>query len=155
MKKQTKYSISSWEKFHNQWPLFSYMTSTYQIIAGNMTQQWGNSLECMEDNFLPQLGRDPAWESAPLGLFFVNRELLSDVMVGGFIGHSDHDRQFSTLRKVRRRVCRFATLVFQREILACLGNWLMESLGSSPEGQGVQDSWTFCKKEILRHRNRL
>lgn len=89
----------------------------------------------MEDNFLPQLGRDPAWESAPLGLFFVNRELLSDVMVGGFIGHSDHDRQFSTLRKVRRRVCRFATLVFQREILACLGNWLMESLGSSPEGQ--------------------
>ncbi|RMC05388.1 hypothetical protein DUI87_18578 [Hirundo rustica rustica] len=48
-------------------------------------------LECVEDNFQVQLVRDPARESAPLGLIFVNREgPVGDVMVGGFTGHSEH-----------------------------------------------------------------
>jgi len=49
-------------------------------------------LECVEDNFLTQLVSEPTMEGALLDLFFVNREgLVSDVMVGGHPGHSDHE----------------------------------------------------------------
>ena len=43
-------------------------------------------LECVEDNFLTQLVREPTREATPLDLF-VNREgLVGDVMVGGLLG---------------------------------------------------------------------
>ncbi|KAK4816014.1 hypothetical protein QYF61_011004 [Mycteria americana] len=49
-------------------------------------------LECVADNFLTQLVREPTREGAPLGLLFTNREgLVSDVMVGGCLGQSDHE----------------------------------------------------------------
>ncbi|KAM9590845.1 uncharacterized protein ACIBXB_005894 [Morphnus guianensis] len=49
-------------------------------------------LECVEDNFLTQLVSEPTRESAPLDLLFVNREgLVGDVMVGGHLGHSNHE----------------------------------------------------------------
>ncbi|GAB0181359.1 hypothetical protein GRJ2_000601200 [Grus japonensis] len=45
-------------------------------------------LECVEDNFLTQLVREPTGEVTPLDLLFANREgLVSDVMVGGCLGH--------------------------------------------------------------------
>jgi len=48
-------------------------------------------LECMEDNLLTQLVREPTREGALLDLLFMNREgLVGDVMVGGHLGHSDH-----------------------------------------------------------------
>ena len=46
----------------------------------------------MEDNFLTQLVSEPTREGAPLDLLFANREgLVGDVMVGGHLGHSDHE----------------------------------------------------------------
>ena len=49
-------------------------------------------LECVEDNFLTQLVSEPTREGAPLDLLFMNREgLVGDVMVGGRLGHSDHE----------------------------------------------------------------
>ncbi|GAB0209002.1 hypothetical protein GRJ2_003365900 [Grus japonensis] len=73
-------------------------------------------LECVEDNFLTQLVSEPTREGAPLDLLFVNREgLMGDVMVGGYLGHSDHKMtEFSVLREIRRRVSKTATLDFQR-----------------------------------------
>ncbi|KAK4822673.1 hypothetical protein QYF61_019040 [Mycteria americana] len=49
-------------------------------------------LECVADNFLTQLVREPTREGAPLDLLFTNREgLVSHVMVGGCLGQSDHE----------------------------------------------------------------
>ena len=46
--------------------------------------------QCVEENFLTQLVREPTTEGAPLDLLFVNREgLVGDVMVGGCLGHSE------------------------------------------------------------------
>lgn len=48
-------------------------------------------LDCVEDNFLTQLVSEPTREGSPLD-WFVNREgLVGDVMVGGRLGHSDHE----------------------------------------------------------------
>ena len=48
--------------------------------------------QCVEENFLTQLVREPTMEGAPLDLLFVNREgLVGDVMVGGCLGHNDHE----------------------------------------------------------------
>ncbi|KAM6364377.1 importin-11-like [Pluvialis apricaria] len=49
-------------------------------------------LECVKDNFLTQLVKEPAREGAFLDLLLVNREgLVGDEMVGGRPGHSDHE----------------------------------------------------------------
>ena len=49
-------------------------------------------LECMEDNFLMQLVREPTRGAAPLDLLFTNREgLVGDVEVGSCLGQSDHN----------------------------------------------------------------
>ena len=46
----------------------------------------------MEDNFLTQLVSEPPREGALLDLLLVNREgLMGDVMVGGCLGHNDHE----------------------------------------------------------------
>lgn len=61
-------------------------------------------LECVEDNFQTQLVRDPAREGTPLGLFFVHREgLAGDVMVRGFIEHSDHKKTVFSSQRGRER----------------------------------------------------
>ncbi|KAJ7415168.1 hypothetical protein BTVI_38988 [Pitangus sulphuratus] len=65
-----------------------------QMSAGNITQ-WKQSrrfLECVEDKFLTQLLSEPTRGGALLDLQFANREgLVGDVMVGGCLGHSDHE----------------------------------------------------------------
>ena len=77
---------------------------------------------------------------------------MGDVMVGGRLGHSDHEMiEFSILGEVRRGVSRTATLGFQRA-----GFGLFRSLidrvpwEAVLKGKGVQEGWTFFKKEILK-----
>ena len=49
-------------------------------------------LECVGDNFLTQLVKEPKRGSKILDLLFVNRGgLVRDVKVGGSLGHSDRD----------------------------------------------------------------
>ncbi|PKU41300.1 hypothetical protein llap_8389 [Limosa lapponica baueri] len=71
-------------------------------------------LECVKDNFLTQLVRDPTRESALLDLLLVNREgLVGDVKVGGHLGQSDHEIiEFSILAEARQGASRTATLDF-------------------------------------------
>ncbi|XP_051640625.1 uncharacterized protein LOC127469851 [Manacus candei] len=73
-------------------------------------------LECIEDNFLLQLVNEPTRDGALLDLLFTNREgLVGDVVVGGRLGHSDHEIiEFSILRDARRAINKTSTLDFQR-----------------------------------------
>ncbi|OPJ83524.1 hypothetical protein AV530_006400 [Patagioenas fasciata monilis] len=49
-------------------------------------------LKHMEDKFLTQLVNEPIREGTPLDLLFVKTEgLMSNVLVGGHLGHSDHE----------------------------------------------------------------
>ncbi|GAB0188391.1 hypothetical protein GRJ2_001304400 [Grus japonensis] len=110
-------------------------------------------LECVEDNFLTQLVREPTREGALLDLLFANTEgLVGDVMVGGRLGPSDYEMiEFLILGEVRRGVSRTATLDFRRA-----GFGLFRTLvGRVPQeavlrGKGVSEGWTFFKKKALK-----
>ncbi|GAB0186634.1 hypothetical protein GRJ2_001128700 [Grus japonensis] len=110
-------------------------------------------LECAEDNFLTQLVSETTREGAPLDLLFVNREgLVGNVMVGGHLGHSHHEMiEFLILGEVKRRVSRTATLDFQRADFG-LFRRLVDRVPWEAvlKGKGVQEGWTFFKKEILK-----
>ena len=110
-------------------------------------------LECMEDNFLMQMIREPTRGAAPLGLLFTNREgLVGDVEVGGCLGQSDHDMvEFSILGGARRGNSKTATLDFQRVDFELF----RRQVGGVPwesvlESKGVQDGWLLFKKEVLK-----
>ena len=79
-------------------------------------EQFQRFLECVGNNFLTQLVREPMRGSKILDLLFVNREgLVGDVKVGGHLGHSDHEMlDFLILVKPQRGVSRTATLDFWR-----------------------------------------
>ncbi|PKU31484.1 adaptin ear-binding coat-associated protein 1 [Limosa lapponica baueri] len=110
-------------------------------------------LECVEDNFLTQLVREPTRESALLDLLLVNREgLVGDVKVGGRLGQSDHEMiEFSILGEARRGANRTATLDFRR---ADFG--LFRSMAESVpwetvlKGAGAQEGWSCFKEELSK-----
>ena len=68
------------------------------------------------DNILSQVLSEPARKDALLDLLLVNREgLVGDVMVGGCLGHSDHEMVVFKIFSVRRKKdSRVATLHFRR-----------------------------------------
>ena len=109
--------------------------------------------QCVEENFLTQLVREPTTEGAPLDLLFVNREgLVGDVMVGGCLGHSNHKMiEFWIQGEVRRGVSRTATLDFWRADFG-LFRRLVDRVPWEAvlKGKGVQEGWAFFKKEILK-----
>lgn len=82
----------------------------------------------MEDNFLAQLVTEPTRIDALLDLLLVNtEELVSDMMAGGFLGHSNHEiTAFSILEGVPAELL---LLTSGRQTLAALGDWLKGFLG--------------------------
>ncbi|KAK4806819.1 hypothetical protein QYF61_005615 [Mycteria americana] len=110
-------------------------------------------LECVADNFLTQLVSEPTREGAPLDLLFTNREgLVSDVMVGGRLGQSDHEMiEFLIRGEVARGVSKTATLDFRRADFG-LFRRLVERVPweAALMGKGVQEGWTFFKEEVLK-----
>ncbi|KAK4823310.1 hypothetical protein QYF61_000523 [Mycteria americana] len=110
-------------------------------------------LERVADNFLTQLVSEPTREGAPLDLLFTNREgLVSYVMVGGRLGQSDHEMiEFLILEEVRSGVSRTASLDFRRADFG-LFRRLVERVPweAALMGKGVQEGWTFFKKEALK-----
>ncbi|KAM9649084.1 uncharacterized protein ACIBXB_011576 [Morphnus guianensis] len=110
-------------------------------------------LECVEENFLTQLVREPPREGSLLDLLFVDREgLAGDVMVGGRLGHSDHEMiEFSVLGEVRRSVSRTATLDFLRADFGLFRSPVDRVPWEAVlKGRGAQEGWTFFRKEILK-----
>ncbi|PKU47386.1 adaptin ear-binding coat-associated protein 1 [Limosa lapponica baueri] len=89
-------------------------------------EQFRSFLECVRDNFLTQLVREPTREGALLDLLLVNREgLAEDVTVGGCLGHRDHETiEFSILREARRGASRTATMDFWRADFGLFRNLL-------------------------------
>ena len=81
-------------------------------------------LECMEDNFLMQMIREPMRGAAPLDLLFTNREgLVGDVEVGGCLGQSDHDMvEFLILAGVRRENSKMLPWTSRGQTLNCSGD---------------------------------
>ncbi|KAF1501108.1 hypothetical protein FQV17_0014956, partial [Megadyptes antipodes antipodes] len=110
-------------------------------------------LECVEDNFLTQLVSEPTRGGASLDLLFTNREgLVGDVVVGGRLGLSDHEMvEFSILGEVRRGASKTATMNFRRADFG-LFRTLVERVPWETvlKGKGVQEGWTFFKKEVLK-----
>lgn len=52
-------------------------------------------LECVEDNVLAPLVREPTKECDPLDLLLVNGyRPVGDMMVGGDLGHRNHEMNF-------------------------------------------------------------
>ncbi|GAB0206513.1 hypothetical protein GRJ2_003116900 [Grus japonensis] len=92
-------------------------------------------------------------EEAPLDLLLMKRKgHVVHVVVGGCLGHSDHEMiEFLILREVRRGVSRTATLDFWRADFG-LFRGLVERVPWETvlKGKGVQEGWTFFKKEILK-----
>ena len=73
-------------------------------------------------------------------------------MVGDCLGHSDHKvTEFSILAEVRRGVSRTATLDFWRADFG-LFRTLADRVPWEAvlKGRGVQEGWTFLKKEIVK-----
>ena len=109
----------------------------------------------MEETFLTRLVGEPTREGDLLDLLFVNREgLVGDGMVGGCLGHSDHEMiEFLILREVRRVVIRTATLDFWRaDFVLFKGPVDRVPWEALLKGRGVQEDWTFFRKEILKAR---
>ncbi|KAK4814759.1 hypothetical protein QYF61_026736 [Mycteria americana] len=110
-------------------------------------------LERVADNFLTQLVSEPTREGAPLDHLFTNREgLVSDVMVGGCLGHSDHKMiDFLILGEAARGVSKTATLDFRRADFG-LFRRLVERVPweAALKGKGVQEGWTFFKEGVLK-----
>ncbi|KAK4806905.1 hypothetical protein QYF61_012626 [Mycteria americana] len=114
-------------------------------------------LERVADNFLTQLVSEPTREGAPLDLLFTNREgLVSDVMVGGCLGQSDHEMiEFLIRGEAARGVGKTATLDFRRADFS-LFRRLVDSVPweAALMGKGVQEGWTFFKEEVLKAQER-
>ncbi|KAK4810724.1 hypothetical protein QYF61_007698 [Mycteria americana] len=126
----------------------------YNTAEGKQSRRF---LECVADNFLTQLVSEPTREGAPLDLLFTNREgLVSDVMVGGCLGQSDHEMiEFLIRGEAARGVSKTATLDFRRADFG-LFRRLVERVPweAALMGKGVQEGWTFFKEEVLKAQER-
>ncbi|KAK4831206.1 hypothetical protein QYF61_016043 [Mycteria americana] len=114
-------------------------------------------LECVADNFLTQLVSEPTREGAPLDLLFMNREgLVSDVMVGGCLGQSDHEMiEFLICGEAARGVSKTATLDFRRADFGLFRRRVERvPWEAALMGKGVQEGWTFFKEEVLKAQER-
>ena len=110
-------------------------------------------LKYVEDNFLSQVLSEPTRKGALLDLLFVNREgLMGDVMVGGCLGHSDHERIESKIFGVmRKKVSRVATLDFRRANFKLFRELVSRvSWESAFEGLGVHECWSVFKNHLLK-----
>ena len=110
-------------------------------------------LECVGDNFLTQLVKEPTRGSKILDLLFVNREgLVGDVKVGGRLGQSDHEMlDFSILAEPQRGVSRTATSDFQRADFN-LFRTVVERVPWEVvlESVRTQEGWQYFKEVILK-----
>jgi len=87
-------------------------------------------LECVEDNFLTQLVREPTRGGALPDVLFTNREeLVRDVVVGGRLGLRNHEmiRVLSSWRSKEGGQQNYQNGLL--ETLACSGHWLRGSPG--------------------------
>ena len=76
---------------------------------------------------------------------------MDDVVVGGRLGHSDHEIiEFSVLREARKGLSRTDILEFQRADFVLFRHQLDRIPWELVlKGIGVQEGWVLFKKEVL------
>ncbi|GAB0203516.1 hypothetical protein GRJ2_002817200 [Grus japonensis] len=109
-------------------------------------------LECIDDNFLLQVIKEPMRRGAMLDLVLTNKErLVGNVKLKGSLGCSDHEMvEFKILRAVRRTHGKLTTLDFRRADFGLF----RDLLGRMPwdkalEGRVAQDSWLVFEDHLL------
>ncbi|GAB0205246.1 hypothetical protein GRJ2_002990200 [Grus japonensis] len=110
-------------------------------------------LECIDDNFLLQVLKDPTRRGAMLDLILTNKEgLVGDVKLKGSLGCSDHEMvEFRILRAARRARSKLTTLDFRRADFGLFRDLLGRiSWDKALEGKGAQDSWLIFKGDLLQ-----
>ena len=125
--------------------------SNWEYHTAVMSMSW-KFLKLVRGNFLSQVLSEPARKDALLDLLITNREaLVGDVMVGGCLGHSDHEMVELKLCSVKRKKdSRFATLAFRRANIKLF----RELFNRVPwecafEGLGVHECWSVFKNHRL------
>ena len=106
-------------------------------------------LECMEDNFLMQLVREPTSGRAPPDLLFTNRGgLVGDVEVRSCLGQSDHKMvEFAILGEVRSGG--YKTLDFWRVDFEMFSTMVGRVAWDSVlKVKGAQEGWSPFKEEV-------
>ena len=99
-----------------------------------------------------QVLRDLTRNGGLLDLMFEKRDgLIGDVMIGGCLGHSDHEMvEFKIFSVMTKKVSRVATLDFRRANFK-LFRKLVSSIPweSAFEGLGVHECWSVFKNHLL------
>ena len=113
-----------------------------------VTSRSGKFLKIIGNNSLSQVRREPTRKDALLDLLFVNREgLVGNVMVGGCLGHSDHEIiEFKIVSVMRKKDSIVSTLDFRRAKFKLFSR---VSCDSAVEGSGVHECWSVFKKHLL------
>ena len=116
-----------------------------------MSRSW-KFLKLVRGNFLSQVLSEPARKDALLDLLIMTREaLVGDVMVGGCLGHSDHEMvEFKLLSVKRKKDSRVATLDFRRANFKVFRELFSRVPWESAfEDLGVHECWSFFKDHLL------
>jgi len=80
---------------------------------------------------LSQVLSEPTRKDALLDWLFENRGLVGDVMVGGSLGHSDHEMvELKIFNVMRRKNSRVATRTSGEQTLSYSGSYLAENPGN-------------------------
>lgn len=113
-----------------------------------VTSRSGKFLKIIGNNSLSQVRREPTRKDALLDLLFVNREgLVGNVMVGGCLGHSDHEStEFKIASVMRKKDSIVSTLDFRRAKFKLFSRVPWDS---AVEGSGVHECWSVFKKHLL------
>lgn len=123
-------------------------------ISGFCNKQVLEILEGWGDNFLWQvLSKPPRKDTFHNELFVIRERLVGNVVVGGSLGHSDHEMaEFKFFSVMTRKDSRVATLDFKtanfelfRELFST-ASW-----ESAFEGLGVHKCWPVFKNSKKRH----
>ncbi|XP_040977464.1 uncharacterized protein LOC121232961 [Aquila chrysaetos chrysaetos] len=124
---------------------------TWEYHTAVTSRSW-KFLKSVGDNFLSQVLREPTRKDALLDLLFVNREgIVGDVLVGGCLGHSDHEMvEFKIFSVMRKQDSRVATLDFRRANFKLFRELLSRVPWESAfEGLGVHECWSVFKQHLL------
>ena len=123
----------------------------YYTVDTNRSRKF---LQHSEYNFLAQVLREPTRKGALLDLVFVNREgLMGEVVIGGCLGHSDHEVvEFQIIGDDRRKTAsKTSTLDMGRADFGLLKELVSKVPWESAfEGTGVHECWSLFKSHPLR-----
>ncbi|KAK4811148.1 hypothetical protein QYF61_019779 [Mycteria americana] len=107
---------------------------------------------CSSSPYINSFSMRILWERVSKAFLKSREGLVGDVMVGGCVGHSDHEMvEFKIFGVMRKKVSRVATLDLRRANFK-LFRELVSSVPweSAFEGLGVHECWSVFKSHLLK-----